>query len=80
MPFPTNPSNNDVHIFGNKYFIYKENIGWIQQEPTTFFAQPTKPTEIIDSSRIAIWFDEDDGVIYFWENNNWIPYFSTKCT
>ena len=31
MPFPTSPSNNDVHKIGNRAFVYDSTLGtWDQ--------------------------------------------------
>ena len=80
MPFPLNPKDGDVHIAqNNKYYIYKSTSGWVQEEPTQFFIQDARPTQTIDSSRIAIWFSPQQNNIYFWQDNDWVVYFTTKC-
>lgn len=76
MSFPVNPADGFVYKLGNKYFIYNQESGWVQQEPTGYFVQNTKPTISIEPSRVAVWHNPLEGVIYLWQDGDWKSYFT----
>ena len=74
MPFPTNPTDGQMFFLGTKYFIYKSPNGWIEQEPSSYFVQDTKPTANFGLSRTGVWYNPTQGVIYLWQDGKWVQY------
>ncbi len=76
MPFPANPTNGQTFYIGTKYFIYNSTTGWIEQEPAIYFVQNTKPTGNFGLSRPGVWYNPSLGVIYLWQDGQWVQYFT----